>query len=184
MTATAIVFYLLAAFVIVMTGMAVTRQNPVHAIVFLIFSFFGSALLFYVLGAPFLSALEIIIYAGAIMVLFLFVVMMLGNRANQDRGLSMGYWLPGLVPAMLVLFVFTWTVVNDPEASKTLIPATADPGVFGRFVFKSYWPVVEIISMLLLVGLIAAVVLENFPAKQTAGAEQGKPKGISDDDSL
>ena len=67
----------MAAVIVAATGLAITRRHPVHAVVYLILSFLGSAMLFYLLGAPFLAALEVIIYAGAIMVLFLFVIMML-----------------------------------------------------------------------------------------------------------
>ena len=72
-----IIFYLLAGLIVASTSMAVTRRNMVHAVLYLVLSFFGTAMLFYLLGAPFLAALEIIIYAGAIMVLFLFLIMMI-----------------------------------------------------------------------------------------------------------
>ncbi len=81
------IFYLLGAVILGATALAVTRRNVMHAIVYLVLSFFGTALLFYLLGAPFLAALEVIIYAGAIMVLFLFIVMMLEIRpAEQPLG--------------------------------------------------------------------------------------------------
>ena len=100
MTVYAIIFYVVAGFILVATGLAITRRHPVHAVVYLILSFLGSALLFYLLGAPFLAALEIIIYAGAIMVLFLFVIMLLrggGGRGNRDDagpvGAQPSYWV-------------------------------------------------------------------------------------------
>ena len=71
----AVIFYILAAVILAATAMAVTRRDPVHAVVYLVGSFFGSAMLFFLLGAPFLAALEVIIYAGAIMILFLFIIM-------------------------------------------------------------------------------------------------------------
>ena len=74
MTFYTILFYILAALIIVTTGLAITRRNMVHTIVYLVFSFFGSAMLFYLLGAPLIAALEVIIYAGAIMILFLFII--------------------------------------------------------------------------------------------------------------
>ncbi len=85
----AVIFYVVSALILASTAMAVTRKNPVHAVVYLVISFLGSALLFYILGAPFLAALEVIIYAGAIMVLFLFVVMMLKMEAVERRGFSL-----------------------------------------------------------------------------------------------
>ena len=86
MTVYALIFYVVAGFILVATGLAITRRHPVHAVVYLILSFLGSALLFYLLGAPFLAALEIIIYAGAIMVLFLFVIMMLKEERPRKPG--------------------------------------------------------------------------------------------------
>ena len=77
MTLYSILFYLISALIVTATGMAVTRRNMVHAVLYLVLSFFGTAMLFYLLGAPFLAALEIIIYAGAIMILFLFIIMMI-----------------------------------------------------------------------------------------------------------
>ena len=77
MTLYAIIFYILAAIVLAATVLAVTSRNVMHAIIYVVISFFAMAPIFYLLGAPFLALLEIIIYAGAIMVLFLFVVMML-----------------------------------------------------------------------------------------------------------
>ena len=84
MTLYSVIFYVLAALILVSTGFAITRRNLVHAVVYLIISFFGSALLFYLLGAPLLAALEVIIYAGAIMVLFLFIIMMLKVEGFEE----------------------------------------------------------------------------------------------------
>ncbi|MGD8302339.1 MAG: NADH-quinone oxidoreductase subunit J, partial [Desulfobacterales bacterium] len=67
MTLYAFIFYILAVAIVVTTGLAITRRNLVHAVVYLVFSFFGSAMMFYLFGAPFLAVLEVIIYAGAIM---------------------------------------------------------------------------------------------------------------------
>ena len=71
----AVMFYVLGAVIVAATVLAITRRNLMHAIVYLVLSFIGTALLFYLLGAPFLGVLEVVIYAGAIMVLFLFIVM-------------------------------------------------------------------------------------------------------------
>ncbi len=79
-------FYIAAAVAVVATVLMLTRLNVVHALLYLIVSLLGVAVVFYVLGAPFVAALEAIVYAGAIMVLFLFVVMMLnlGKRTAED----------------------------------------------------------------------------------------------------
>jgi NADH-quinone oxidoreductase subunit J len=150
-------FYVSALIVLVSTLMAITRRNPVHAVVYLILSFLGTALLFYIMGAPFLAALEIIVYAGAIMILFLFVVMMLKSEARAEAGLSWKQWLPAgflgfLYVTLTVLVIFTELGNQSP-----LVAASAAPKDFGRFVFDRYWLAVEIISLILLVGLLTAI---------------------------
>ena len=88
------VFYIAAAIAISATILAVTRLNPIHALLYLIVSLLAVALVFYVLGAPFVAALEVIIYAGAIMVLFVFVVMML-NLGRKTLDLERQWLRPG-----------------------------------------------------------------------------------------
>ena len=83
MTLYTIIFYVLAAVILVTTGLAITRRNLVHAVVYLVFSFFGSAMIFYLFGAPLLAVLEVIIYAGAIMILFLFIIIMVKAETSE-----------------------------------------------------------------------------------------------------
>jgi len=170
----AAIFYLIAVLILAATGMAITRKNPVHAVVYLVISFLGSALLFYILGAPCLAVLEVIIYAGAIMVLFLFVVMMLKLEAVERRGFSLGEWMPALVLGLLFVVVAALSVFRDLNTHTVLRLAVALPGTFGRFVFEHYWLAVEIISILLLIGLVAAVQLgrSKGEGKSTGSASE------------
>ncbi|MDH3886436.1 MAG: NADH-quinone oxidoreductase subunit J, partial [Desulfobacterales bacterium] len=94
MTLYAIIFYALAAIILVTTALAITRRNLVHAVVYLVFSFFGSAMMFYLFGAPLLAVLEVIIYAGAIMILFLFIIMMVKTETSEERLFPIQQWLP------------------------------------------------------------------------------------------
>jgi NADH-quinone oxidoreductase subunit J len=154
-----ILFYLIAGIIVAATGLAVTRRNPIHSVVCLTISFLGTAMLFYLLGAPFLSALEVIIYAGAIMVLILFVIMMIRMEGAQEGGLlSRRFWIPGALSAF-VAAVLGVVVLSDPGWRTQLEAASAAPRAFGGFVFEKYWFPVEIISLLLLVALVAAVQL-------------------------
>jgi NADH-quinone oxidoreductase subunit J len=155
----ALVFYLLAALILAATGLAVTRKNPVHAVVFLIFSFLGTAMLFFLLGAPFLAALQIIIYAGAIMILFLFVIMMLNVDEAERTGFALFRWMPSIVLGLLFLALSALAVLRESGSAALLKPVVATPRGFGRFVFENYWLAVEIISFLLLRGLLAAVLV-------------------------
>ena len=93
----AVIFYTLGTVILVSTALAITRRNVMHAVVYLVISFIATALLFYLLGAPLLAALEVIIYAGAIMVLFLFLIMMLeiGKSPKTTRAF-LRQWLPAL----------------------------------------------------------------------------------------
>ena len=159
MSLQAVVFYLLAVLILVATGLAVTRRNVVHAVVFLIFSFLGSAMLFFLLGAPFLAALEIIIYAGAIMILFLFVLMMLRVDEAEQAEFSWRRWMPSIVVGLLFLALSALTVFRESGSAALLKTAVVTPREFGRFVFEEYWLAVEIVSVLLLLGLLAAVQL-------------------------
>ncbi|MCK7515152.1 MAG: NADH-quinone oxidoreductase subunit J [Desulfobacterales bacterium] len=85
MTLFNLLFFAIAALIVASTGLAITRRNLVHAVIYLIFGFFGSAFLFYLFGAPFLAALMVIVYAGAIMILFLFIIMMLRVETPEER---------------------------------------------------------------------------------------------------
>jgi NADH-quinone oxidoreductase subunit J len=157
MTLYAAIFYLLAAVILVATGLAVTSRNVVHSIVYLIISFFGSALLYYLFGAPLLAALEVIIYAGAIMVLFLFVIMMLRVDPSTLRRPTLRQWLPAGVLGLIYLAVTALVVTTDPGSRVTLETALARPRALGKFLFQRYWLSVEIISFLLLIALIGAL---------------------------
>jgi NADH-quinone oxidoreductase subunit J len=156
----AIIFYVLAAIIIIATVLAITRRNLMHAIVYLVLSFIGTALLFYLLGAPFLAVLEVVIYAGAIMVLFLFIVMMLEIRpADRALGSFLRQWFPALGLAgvsFIVLFFFLF-VGSGSNVSLPLVMAS--PLAFGRFLFQKYWFGVEIASYLLFVALVGGLYL-------------------------
>jgi len=88
-----VVFYISAFIAIVATVLAITRRHPVHALLYLIVSLLALAVVFYLMGAPFIAALELIIYAGAIMVLFVFVVMML-NLGESTREMERDWLRP------------------------------------------------------------------------------------------
>ncbi len=162
------VFYVAAAVAIVSTLLMLTRLNAVHALLYLIVSLLAVAVVFYTLGAPFVAALEVIIYAGAIMVLFVFVVMMLnlGERATvmERTWLSAGMWVgPAILAAILIVEV-GYLVIAGPsagggavrlEATLMAMPDLGPKGV-GKALFGPYVIGVELASMLLLAGLVGA----------------------------
>ena len=159
MTLFSILFYFIAALILAATAMAVTRRNLVHAVVYLVLSFFGTAMLFYLLGAPFLAALEVIIYAGAIMVLFLFIIMMIRVEALPGMLLPKKQLLPALCISAFFMAAALALMANNPQGETPLTAAQASPRAFGTYLFQHHWLAIEIASMLLLVALVGALIL-------------------------
>jgi len=159
MTIYSIIFYVLAAIILITTGVAITRRNLVHTVVYLVFSFFGSAMMFYLFGAPLLAVLEVIIYAGAIMILFLFIIMMVKAETSEERLFPIRQWLPIALVGVVYLIVGAVIVSSAPGSQVTLEIALAKPKVFGEYLFQRHWLAIEIVSMLLLVALVGALYL-------------------------
>ncbi len=152
-----IAFYVAAAIAIVSTVLMITRLNAVHALLYLVVSLLAVATDFFILGAPFVAALEVIIYAGAIMVLFVFVMMMLniGDRATRmERAwLSPRDWVgPAILAALLVIeFGYTLTSAGRVEPARETGPKEVALTLFGPYLLG-----VELVSMLLLAGIAGA----------------------------
>jgi NADH-quinone oxidoreductase subunit J len=159
MTLYSVIFYALAVLIIVSTGLAITRRNLVHAVVYLIISFFGSAMLFYLLGTPFLAALEVIIYAGAIMVLFLFIIMMLNVEAFEEQFFPIRQWIPAVGMCLVFIAAGTLMIMGDPGGWIPLKAAVTEPVFFGHYLFRKHWLAIEIVSLLLLVAVVAVLYL-------------------------
>ncbi|WP_072569200.1 NADH-quinone oxidoreductase subunit J [Enterobacter sp. SA187] len=151
-------FYICGLVAILTTLRVITHTNPVHALLYLIMSLLAIAGVFFSLGAYFAGALEIIVYAGAIMVLFVFVVMMLnlgGAEIEQERQwLKPQIWIgPGALSAILLaVMIYAILGVNDQGIDGTPISAKA----VGITLFGPYVLAVELASMLLLAGLVVA----------------------------
>ncbi len=150
-------FYIAGAVAVISTGLMLTRLNVVHALLYLIVSLLGVAVVFYVLGAPFVAALEVIVYAGAIMVLFVFVVMMLNLGAHEveveKQWLTPGIWIgPVLLASILIIEVVY--LVRSGTAELSI--GEVGPKEVGIALFGPYLIGVELASMLLLAGLVGA----------------------------
>ena len=154
-----LLFSAIALLIIAATAMAITRRNMVHAVLYLVLSFFGTAMLFYLLGAPLLAALEIIIYAGAIMVLFLFLIMMIRLKKLPGMFFPVGQLLPAILISAGFLTVSSVMVGRNTAGWAPMPAAQASPVDFGVYLFQTHWLAVEIASMLLLVALVGAYVL-------------------------
>lgn len=153
-----IIFYIAAIIALASTLCVVTRKNAVHALLYLIVSLLAVSVIFFISGAPFVAALEVIVYAGAIMVLFVFAIMMLNlgkdSILKESAFMNFGSWL---VPALLCLvllgemiYVFYANGVAGSEY-KEVGPAAVSSSLFGGYVLA-----VELTGMLLMAGIVGA----------------------------
>jgi NADH-quinone oxidoreductase subunit J len=150
-------FYIAGAVAVLSTILMLTRLNVVHALLYLIVSLLAVAVVFYVLGAPFVAALEVIIYAGAIMVLFVFVVMMLNlgehGAEMEKKWLTPGIWTgPVLLAGILIIEV----LYLARGGTAGLGTGAVEPKEVAIVLFGPYLIGVELASMLLLAGLVGA----------------------------
>ena len=153
-------FYALAAVAIFASLRVVTLANPVHAILSMIVSLLAISGIFFVLGAPFAGALEIVVYAGAIMVLFVFVIMMLNlgmsNDEREERWLDAGTWaVPTGLTIIIAVVLYALIGLNHTDTAMiggTTISAKA----VGTVLFTKYVMLVEVAALLLLAALVAA----------------------------
>ena len=131
-----ILFYILSAAALLATLLCVTRRNPVHAVIFLVHAFFALALIFYILGAPLVAAWEVIIYAGATMVLFMFIIMMLELAPSEDpQGPGWVRWVPILLLSTVLLGATFSIIAFDPGGADGLPSYYVSPRAFGYAMF-------------------------------------------------
>ncbi|TMJ44589.1 MAG: NADH-quinone oxidoreductase subunit J [Alphaproteobacteria bacterium] len=164
----ALFFYLFAGVCISAAIMVIAARNPVHSVLFLILAFVNAAALFILLGAEFLAMILIIVYVGAVLVLFLFVVMMLDvDFAELRQGflqyLPIGAFLGAILLIELVLVLVGWTI--DPNAQQTVaapIPPAAsmlNAQALGHVLYTRYVYFFQAAGVVLLVAMIGAIVL-------------------------
>lgn len=159
-----VLFYMLSAITIASTVLAVMQKNMVHVVLYLVVSFLSSGLLFFLLGAPLLAAFEVMIYAGAIMVLFLFIVMMLKVDTGSRKTGQKKYYMAAVgTPALYFIICAVLTHISNPESNALMQAAMASPAAFGQFLFQRHWLAIEIVSILLLIALIGVLQLGTGP---------------------
>ena len=153
-----VLFYIAAVVSIVSTVRVITHLHAVHALLYLVVSLLAVALIFYLLGAPFAAALQIIIYAGAIMVLFVFVIMLLNQgpaTIQQERQwLTPAMWVGPIALALVLLAEVAFIIASGPPTGGDLPqfgPKEVSISLFGPYVIGF-----ELASLLLLAGLIGA----------------------------
>jgi NADH-quinone oxidoreductase subunit J len=151
-------FYIAALVAVIATVLAITRHHAVHALLYLIVSLLAVALVFFTLGAPFVAALEVIIYAGAILVLFLFVMMMLNlgeDAKEQEREWQpLGIWIGPALLSCILLALIIQAIIGEGSAS--VVTEEVGPKAVGSLLFGPYMIAAELGAFLLMAGVVGA----------------------------
>lgn len=164
----AIAFYIFATVVIVSAGLTIASRNPVHSVMWLILAFFNAAGLMVLCGAEFIAMLLVIVYVGAVAVLFLFVVMMLdievaAMRAGFARYLPLGLALAVALLAEVIIAFQAWSVGGVQLAARAapIAPEVSNIQAIGNLLYTRYLFIFEGAGLVLLVAMIGAIVLTH-----------------------
>ncbi len=184
-----VLFYLFAAVLVASALRVVTARNPVHAVLFLVLAFFNASGIWMLLDAEFLAIALVMVYVGAVMVLFMFVVMMLDINIESVRR---GFWnyLPLGLLVGTILVVEMAAVLGQRYFSLDALPNTAAEAGYsntkelGRLLYTDYAYPFELASVILLVAIIAAVVLTHRERKDTKAQKIGEQLATRRDDRL
>ncbi len=172
------VFALSAVVAVAATVMVITRREAVHALLYLIVSLFAAAVVMLLLGAAFVAALEVIVYAGAIMVLFVFVIMMIGPERVAIPGQS---WIgPSVLAAVLLaelVAIVLRSAAGAPAASRISQLAQVGPARVGIALIGPYVVGVEVSAFLLLAGLVGAY---HLGRRRSSGSDDRASEGTAD----
>jgi NADH-quinone oxidoreductase subunit J len=162
----AIAFYLFSAVMLASAFMVIASRNPVHSVLFLILVFFNAAGLFVLLGAEFLAMILVVVYVGAVAVLFLFVVMMLDIDFTELKSGAQQYILVGAGVGIVLLLeligsvsLWTFSVASPGELAHRAPPGVSNTVALGRILYTDYIYYFQIAGLVLLVAMIGAIVL-------------------------
>lgn len=157
-----IIFAYFAAVILLSAIMMITRKNPVHSVMYMLLLFFHIAGVFVLLNAEFLAAVQLIVYAGAILILYLFVVMLLSVDRESQAARANKYW-PWLIAfGVLVIGEIALLVMRGSfpaEAGRTMSSLDTSVKALGKELYTNYLVPFEVASVILLVGLVGAVML-------------------------
>ncbi|MHC4278385.1 MAG: NADH-quinone oxidoreductase subunit J family protein [Planctomycetota bacterium] len=157
----AVIFYTAALVALVASFMVIIQRNPGYSVLYIVLCFFALAVIYLILSAPFVAALQIIIYAGGIIVLFLIVIMMISlDRIGDEKGGKIHIIVALTVGGLLLLeAVYALYATHYREEGFGGLIETMGPAEVGRALFMDYSLVVEIASVLLLVAMVGALYL-------------------------
>lgn len=159
-----VAFYILAVISVIAALGVITRENPVHSALWMLLTFFSVAGIFVQLGAEFVAAVQVLVYAGAILVLYLFVVMLLNPRTSGFIRMPAKYIIGSLVSVVVFLQVAItiWSsgiLKNGQVGPLQYVEGMNNVRAFGNVLFTKYLVPFEIASLLLLVAMIGAIVI-------------------------
>lgn len=172
-----LLFLAIGALAVTCAVLVVTSRNPVHSALFLLLTFLAVAVLFVIKAAEFVAAVQVLVYAGGIMVLFLFVVMLINVRAIPDERITARLWQVGIAVGV-AMFALLFSMVrdgglavpvNDPAAMQRIVPVSVNPGeaaeivgnseAVGMLLYRQYLVPFEVASIFLLVAMIGAIII-------------------------
>jgi NADH-quinone oxidoreductase subunit J len=155
-----VTFYIASAVAVLATIMVITRYNMIHALLYLVVSFLAIAVVFFVLGAPFIAALEIIVYAGAIIVLIIFAIMMLNLRAEsvdeEKQWLTKDIFIGPAVLAVVLLAELVYIMMMPGAEAAGIAQHEVDAKAVGMSLYGPYVIGVELSGILLMAGIVGA----------------------------
>ena len=157
-------FYIFAALTLVCGGLVILNRNPVNSAMFLVLSIASLAGLFVLLHAFFLAAVQVLVYAGAVMVLFLFVIMLLDLKEEQRRKIGLVGGVAGGVSVLAIAFVF-WRAVTTSKLPSEASDTVGSTIELGKILFTNFALPFEILSILLLVAMVGVVLLSKKDLK-------------------
>ena len=184
MTFPTAVFYLFAAILVFAALRVISARNPVHAALWLVLSFFTAAAIWLLLGAEFLAMALVLVYVGAVMVLFLFVIMMLDVNFDELRKHFRSYLPVGAAVGALVLLEMVLVILAGAKAAGA--PAAAASGnntkALGRLIYVDYVYPFELAAVLLLVAIVAAIALTHRRRRETKVQDPGEQVKVRRED--
>ena len=186
---TQIIFYIFGEMLLLSATMVVVIKNPIHAALFLVLSFFSSAAVWLLLNAEFLAIALVLVYVGAVMVLFLFVVMMLDINLSTFKDGFARYFPLGIIIALLMVVAMGMIVGSDYFATDTYKQidtsmTSSNTKLLGYAIYTDYLYQFEIAGAILLVAIIAAISLSMSKSKITKSTHPNEQVSVKKEDRL
>jgi len=190
MSVTTGLFYVFSAVLLISAFRVITARNPVHAVLFLVLTFFQAAMIWMLLKAEFLAITLVLVYVGAVMVLFLFVVMMMDINVENLR---VGFWkhfplaaLVGVVIAleMSAVVMGGFRVVDDPQSTSAALMGVSNSKELGKLLYTQYVYPLEIAAAILLVAMFAAIALTLRARKDSKYISPGEQVRVKSRDRM